>query len=201
MSLFFKSFPPLCVLNLDSYITLHSSSPIFSSAMSNLTLISFSIFLSWGIIVFISRIYWDFISSVSLLNMYNLSSGFLNTWNTVIVIVLMLLPTNYIICACPDHFNWLIFLFIWFVLFCFLHGWWYLIGYCNFTFLSTKFFYSYKYSWDLFWDTVKLHRNISISISIYFSKRSREWFLWFWIERRGSMRRSYRKFDFSSILI
>lgn len=80
---------------------------MFSPAISNLPFILFSIFLISDIVVFISKSLIEdfFISFVSLFNMTNHASSFLNMQNTIIITVLMSWSTNSIICVSSEAFQ------------------------------------------------------------------------------------------------
>lgn len=80
---------------------------MFSPAISNLPFILFSIFLISDIVVFISKSLIEdfFISFVSLFNMTNHASSFLNMQNTIIITVLMSWSINSIICVSSEAFQ------------------------------------------------------------------------------------------------
>lgn len=75
-----------------------SSSSLFFPATSNLPLIVFTVIFISNIVIFITRtLSRAFIFSMSQLNMLSLSTNFLNSWNTITIIVLMCMSSNCII--------------------------------------------------------------------------------------------------------
>lgn len=71
-------------------LLLFSNTLIFSSAMLNLSLISFRAFFNSGI--------WDFISRNLIIFTSSMSLKFLNIWNTIVITVVMSLSSNHKIC-------------------------------------------------------------------------------------------------------
>lgn len=89
---------------------------------------------------------------------------FLNIWNIVGIIVLMTLPAHSNICQFMINFGWYFSTFLSYFPVSFLHAF----------FISCKFYlgkfqlflYSYKYSWNLFWDAVTLSGNSLILLGL-----------------------------------
>ena len=139
---------------------------VFSSTISNLWLISFHIFFSSQTLWFLSLENWfGWFVYLPCFHLTN-SSGFLNIWNTVMVIAFMSLSTDTVICVISVPVlidfapHYLLYLhasshvdnFLWVPVF-----WTSICEVLGF------FLYSYKYFWTLFCEVKLLENSLSLS--------------------------------------